>query len=90
MVSIFNIFVLIFIINDRFNITVPFNIDQLKLRIKNQGYIGNNAEDLFNRDKYFDYIDNEHLAPKMNYEDLEEIMISNYFFLQFFFFFFFY
>ena len=64
---------------------LPFNIDHLKSRIESQGYVGTNNEYLFDRDKYMDYINSEHLAPKLDYEDLEEIRISNCFLIIIFF-----
>lgn len=64
-----------------FNVILPFNIDHLKSRIESQGYVGTNNEYLFDRDKYMDYINSEHLAPKLDYEDLEEIRITSSYYL---------
>jgi hypothetical protein len=60
-----------------FNIIIPFNINNLNSRIENQGYPGNNAEYIFDKDKYLNYMNNEHLAPKLNNEDLQEMRITS-------------
>jgi len=57
---------------------IPFDINHIKSRIESQGYVGTNNEYLFDRDKYIEYINSEHLAPKLDNEDLEEMRISNY------------